>query len=63
MFFVQFPIDVVFLDKNMRVKKIYSALKPWRIATCLPSRITIELPANKVREANINLGDLIEIVS
>jgi uncharacterized membrane protein (UPF0127 family) len=63
MFFMKFPIDVVFLDKNMRIIKICAALKPWRMAACLSSRITIELAADKARETNTDVGDVIEFVS
>lgn len=30
-FFMNYPIDVLFIDKNLRVIKIYENLKPWRI--------------------------------
>lgn len=31
-FFMQFPIDVVFVDKNLRVCSVFQNVKPWRMA-------------------------------
>jgi len=35
MFFMKFPIDVLFLAKDGRVIKIVKGLKPWRLSGCL----------------------------
>lgn len=44
--FMKFPIDVLFVDKDLKVIHMYENLKPWRI-TRLHFRATsvIELPA------------------
>jgi uncharacterized membrane protein (UPF0127 family) len=63
MFFMKFPIDVVFLDKNMRVIKIRPVLKPWCMTACLASSITIELPSHKASETNTTVGDILEFIS
>ncbi len=60
-FFMKFAIDIVFLDKNMKVIKIYQNLKPCRFAGTLSSMLTIELPANKVFETSLKLGDILEL--
>lgn len=31
-FFMRFAIDVAFLDRECRVIKVYSAMKPWRLS-------------------------------
>ncbi len=31
-FFMQFPIDAVFVDKNLKVCKVVKNIKPWRLA-------------------------------
>ena len=61
-FCMRFPIDVVFLDKNMKVIKVYHALKPARLAGSLWSFLTIELPANKVFEDSLKIGDILELI-
>jgi uncharacterized membrane protein (UPF0127 family) len=63
MFFMRFPIDIVFLDKSMRVIKIRSQLKPWRMASCFSSSVTIELPANKAKDTHTEVGDILEFIS
>lgn len=34
-FFMQFPIDLVYLDRKNRIRKIRSAVPPWRLSACL----------------------------
>ncbi|MFB3918934.1 hypothetical protein BU251_00075 [Candidatus Velamenicoccus archaeovorus] len=34
MFFMKFPIDVLFLAKDGRIIKIVKGLKPWRLSGC-----------------------------
>ena len=60
-FFMRFPIDVIFLDKNMRVIKIYQGLKPFRFAASLKSAITIELPPYKTFQIPTEVGDILEL--
>jgi len=60
-FFMRFPIDVLFLDKQSRVLKIYKALKPWRLAFCPKAFMVIELPANKSLEKHLKVGDTLEL--
>jgi uncharacterized membrane protein (UPF0127 family) len=46
MFFMRFPIDVLFLDRQRRVKKVMLNLKPWRISPIVfGTRTVVELPA------------------
>ena len=45
MFFMRFPIDVVFLDRNLNVLKVVSNLRPWRLAGCRRAKAALELPA------------------
>lgn len=61
-FFMRFPIDIVFLDKNMRVMKIYPALKPWKLAICLHSLLTLEFPPHKVSQTTTKVGDILELI-
>ena len=43
MFFMRFPIDVVFCDDELRVVKVVRDLKPWRMAAARGAKVTIEL--------------------
>ena len=43
MFFMRFPIDVVFCDRELRVVKIVRGLAPWRTAGARGAKVVIEL--------------------
>jgi len=58
-FFMRVPIDIVFLDKNMKVIKT-KTVRPYRIIFCKNSFVTIELKENKIIEIPIEKEDLIE---
>ncbi len=60
-FFMKFPIDIVFLDKNKKVIRICPALKPWRIVFCPKAYITIELAPQRAREVNLEPGDVLDV--
>src|SRR5258706_15195971 len=43
MFFMRFPIDVVFLDRNRKVVRIVPGLRPWRMAGARKAVAALEL--------------------
>ena len=58
--FMQFPIDVVFLNKENSVVAI-SELVPWRISRVhLKARKVLELPLGTCRSVSLNVGDRLE---
>jgi uncharacterized membrane protein (UPF0127 family) len=60
MFFMRFPIDIVFLDANGRVLKIHRSLKPWRVsALVFGARRALEIAAGAITESNTEVGDQI----
>jgi len=46
-FFMRFPMDAVFLDKDLRVRKVVPAVKPFRLAWCRGARSVVELAAGE----------------
>ncbi len=56
-FFMKFPIDVIYLDRNDSVRKIRHALRPWRLSLCLAARSVLELPAGTVLSTGTCVGD------
>ncbi len=44
-FGMRFPIDLVYVDRSKRVRKVRSAVRPWRISACLTAHSIIELAA------------------
>lgn len=63
MFFMRFPIDVLYLDRDDRVVRIQEHVKPWRIGPLWTknARCVVELPAGTVARTNTNVGDRIQV--
>jgi uncharacterized membrane protein (UPF0127 family) len=61
-FFMSIPIDVIGLDKNRNVIKLWPNLVPWRI-TSVSTKLhsVIELPAGRIAECDVQLGDSLSI--
>ncbi|HET9475916.1 MAG TPA: DUF192 domain-containing protein [Dehalococcoidia bacterium] len=57
MFFMRFPIDVVFLDRDDVVVKIVHSIRPWRLAMGGGGKKALELPAGTARAIPISEGD------
>ena len=58
-FFMRFPIDVVFLDRDCTVVRVVHALKPWRVAGARRAVAALELPAGTAAEARLEEGDVL----
>ena len=54
-FFMKFPIDLVYLDKQRKVRKVRHAVPAWRLSACLTAHSVLELPAGTV-EAHGHCG-------
>ena len=42
-FFMSYAIDVVFLDREYRVLRRLSNVKPWRMSACVNAAMTLEM--------------------
>ncbi len=60
MFFMRFPIDVVFLDRDDVVVKVVHRIKPWRAAMGGGGKKALELPAGAAADNGLETGDLLE---
>jgi uncharacterized protein len=57
-FGMRFPIDVAFLDKHRRIKRVYHALAPFRMTRPVwGARSVLELPAGSLEEIGAAVGD------
>jgi uncharacterized protein len=54
--FMRFPIDVVFLDRSLRVLRIAPHLRPWRMSGQRGARIVVELAAGAAEQNGISPG-------
>jgi uncharacterized membrane protein (UPF0127 family) len=59
--FMQFRIDVLFVDEHHRVVRVIRELRPWRIAMSSRARMVIELAAGMATQRDINVGDCIRL--
>lgn len=56
MFFMRFPIDVIFLDRDNAVVKVVHRIKPWRVAIGGGGKKALELPAGTAEALPISEG-------
>ena len=56
-FFMKFPIDLVYLDKQRKVRKVRHAVPAWRLSACLTAHSILELPAGTAKESGTVPGD------
>ncbi len=57
MFFMRFPLDVVFLDDAGRVTKVVREIKPWRMALGGGGKKALEIAAGAASATNVEAGD------
>lgn len=57
MLFMRFAIDVVYLDTELRIKKIVRNLTPWLgMSICLGAWGALELPSGEADRLNLAVG-------
>ena len=50
MFFMKYPIDVVYVDEDYTIVKLVENLKPGRINLCFKAKHTIEFPVGTINK-------------
>ena len=60
-FFMKFAIDVVYLDRKHKIKKVRRGMAPWRISACLMAHSVLELPTGTIVQTGTQAGDQLEI--
>lgn len=61
-FFMRFPIDLVYIDRKNRVRKVRHSVGAWRLSACLTAHSILELPAGTVLATSTQNGDLLEFI-
>jgi uncharacterized protein len=61
--FMRFPIDVVFVDRDLTVTKVVENLRPWRAAGSRKAKAALELRAGEASTHCIRPGDRLELRS
>jgi len=54
-FFMRYPIDVVYLDRDFVATKLVLALKPWRMSAARGSSMTLELAAGSALKLGLQV--------
>lgn len=62
MFFVRFPIDLLYLDSEFTVVELRPRLKPWRTyRPKVKARYLVELPAGAISRTGTKKGDKLKL--
>jgi uncharacterized protein len=59
-FWMQFPIDLIYLDRDLRIRKIRSGVPPWRLSGCLTAHSVLELAPGAIRDSQTQTGDRLD---
>jgi uncharacterized protein len=57
MFFMRFPIDAVWVDKDLKVVGISPNVAPWKLAWCKGAKAVFELPAGEAAHRGVQVGE------
>ena len=60
-FFMKFPIDVLFLDGGLRVRRVIENMKPWRLSPWVSSAHSILELKGGTLQGSVRAGDLLEM--
>ena len=59
-FGMRFPIDVLFLDKDLRVIRVVNALPPYRTCVVRKAVYVLELPVGAIEQSRTEAGDQVQ---
>ena len=62
-FFMRFPIDVVFVDRRLRVVAVAPHLRPWRAAARRRAHAVLELAAGEAARRGLETGTSLRLVA
>src|SRR5438105_12751953 len=61
MAFMRFPIDAVFVARDLTVLKVVRNLAPWRMASKQRAHAVLELPAGTCERSGVREGDQLSL--
>jgi uncharacterized protein len=56
-FFMRFPIDTVWVDRDLNVLKVSHDVAPWRTAACKGAKGVVEMAAGEAKRLGVSAGD------
>ena len=60
-FFMRFPIDAVWVDRDLNVLKVSHDISPWRTAGCKGAKGVVELAGGEARRLGVAAGDRLSL--
>ena len=61
MFFMRYPLDIIFVSNDGRVVFMYRSIKPWRMGRVVRgAQMAIELPEGAIARSGTQVGDRVE---
>jgi uncharacterized membrane protein (UPF0127 family) len=58
MFFMRYPLDILFLNKEGDVVFMYKGIKPWRVGRIVRgAAMAVELPEGAIEQSKTEVGD------
>ena len=60
--FMRFAIDVVFLDKELRVVHVEHSVPPWRAVRGKGAKMVVELAAGECSRLDVEIGDPLTLI-
>jgi uncharacterized membrane protein (UPF0127 family) len=62
-FFMQFPIDIIYADRQGKVLRVAAAVRPFKLVRApLRAYYAIELPVGAIRSSDTRVGDLLRLL-
>ena len=61
-FGMQFPIDLVYLDRNLRVRSVRHHVPPGRLSACFTAHSVLELASGTARKSGTIPGEILEFL-
>ena len=61
MWFMRFPIDVVYAARDGLVLKVVHGIKPWRMSACRGAHAALELAAGAAERCGVRPGDYLTL--
>lgn len=61
-FFMRFPIDVVFLDRDLRIVSVAADVRPWRARMQRGAKAAVELAAGEAARRGVTAGAQLQLI-
>ena len=53
---MRYPLDLAFMDRKWKIRKLVREVKPWRMAWCAAAAVTLEMPAGAIDRLKLETG-------